>query len=323
MARPRQQTDMPFARRVAPLGNTSVGWFPVPSDRLSWSVVAHWAVTALAFVAVAIGFSFEAPFFTMAICAAILLFGLPHGTLDLALVGKSESVFQDFGIVLLYLGLAAAMYAVWQVHSGTALLVFFALSIAHFAEDWADRLPPFFAHGTATAIVLAPVILHRADIEMLFGFLVDAGSSNIATDVAILLAPLALAAAAVGILSLWFDGHRQMAVSTGLAVAAMVILPPLVGFALFFCLMHSPTQLSAGLAQLEWQHDRKWLRVVMPMTVAALGIAAAIFAGGTVVSVSQSLVMTVFVTLSVLTVPHMAVPLVMQRVAHSYGLRSV
>ncbi len=274
--------------------------------------MVHWGLTAISFLAVSIGVSFEAPVVTMAICAALLLFGLPHGTLDLALIGKSETALQNVGVVLLYLGLAAAMYAVWQVHSGVALLVFFALSIAHFAEDWAGRLPPFLAHGTATAIVLAPVILHRADVEPLF-VVIAGGSSVIATDVAILLAPVTLAVAVVGVLSLWFDGHRQMAVSAGFAVAAMLFLPPLIGFALFFCLMHSPGQFSAGLAQLGWKHDKKSLRVVLPMTLAALGIAAIIFANATAMSLSESLVMTVFVTLSVLTVPHMVVPFVIRR----------
>jgi beta-carotene 15,15'-dioxygenase len=305
------------------MGNASVGWSPLPSDRLPTSVAAHWIITMGAFVAMMIGLPLGKTVVTLGLCVAVLLAGLPHGTLDLARVRQSGSMFQSFSIVALYLGLAAAMYAVWQIHSGLALLIFFGLSIAHFSEDWADRLPPLFAYATAMALVLAPVILHRADLEMLFGFLAGAGSSAVAIDVAILFAPIALAVAGVAVLWLWLDDHRQIAVSTGLAVTAMVFLPPLVGFALFFCLMHSPTQFSAGLARLGWQHDRKWLNVIMPMTVAALGISGAIFAYETALSLSQSFVVTAFVTLSILTLPHMIVPPLMQRTARRYGQRSV
>jgi beta-carotene 15,15'-dioxygenase len=280
-------------------------------------------MTIGAFVVTLIGLPLDTPVVILMACPIILLFGLPHGTLDIALIGKSKTPLQNVGIVALYLGLAGAMFAVWHIHAGLALLIFFGLSIAHFSEDWAEQLSPFFAHGTAAALILAPVMLHRATLEMLFGALVDAGSAVSVINAAILFAPIALAVAVVGVWSLWLDGHRQIAVSTGLAVAALVFLPPLIGFALFFCLMHSPKQLSTGLERLGWQHDRIWLRVVIPMTVASLAISGAIFYGGTVLSPVLSSVRTVFVTLSVLTLPHMMMPLLMRRIARPYSRKSV
>ena len=230
----------------------------------------YWAAVSAAFVAMILGLPLETSGMTLALCIAMLLFGLPHGTLDIALLGRAKTASAIAGIVALYIGLAAAMYAAWLIHSGLALLIFFGLSIAHFAEDWSDDLPPVFALGTAAALVLAPAILHRAELELLFEVLVGAESAAVAINAVILLAPIMVAMASVSVLCLWFDGRRQLAVSTGLAIAAMLFLPPLVGFALFFCLMHSPTQFASGLATMGWQHDRKWFRVVIPMTAAAL-----------------------------------------------------
>lgn len=324
MARLHSPNKMVFVRRVAPLGKASVGWSFVPSDRLlPSSVLLYWAAVSAAFVAMILGSPLETSGVTLALCIAMLLFGLPHGTLDLALLGQARTALQNVGIVVLYLGLAAAMYAAWQIHSGLALLIFFGLSIAHFAEDWADDLPPIFAHGTAAALVLAPAILHRADLELLFEILVGAESAAVAINAVILLAPIVVAMASVSVLCLWFDGRWQLSVSSGLAIAAMLFLPPLVGFALFFCLMHSPTQFASGLASMGWQHDKRWIRVVIPMTAAALGLSAAIFVHGPVVSLQQTSVMTVFVTLSVLTLPHMIAPLLTEWLVTRYGQRSV
>jgi hypothetical protein len=53
--------------------------------------------------------------------------------------------------------------------------------------------------------------------------------------------------------------------------------------------------------------------VVVPLTLAALGLAGAIYINLPVKTVSQAMVTTSFVTLSVLTLPHMIVPYLVKR----------
>ncbi len=249
----------------------------------------------------------------MPVCVALLLFGLPHGTFDLALIKQAHEDRRMVAVVALYLGCAAAMYAVWRVAQPAALGMFFALSIVHFADDWAERLPPFFAHGTSTALLTAPAFLHHDALVKLFALLVGDASSTIFVAVALLIAPVSLAIAGVAIISLWSDGHRSDAVATALALGTMIFLPPLIGFALFFCLMHSPAHFTAAQRALNWQRAEQWMPVTIPLTCAALGIAALIFTMLTNVTLSGAMIGTAFMTLSILTLPHMAVPVIVAR----------
>jgi beta-carotene 15,15'-dioxygenase len=313
MARRRWQTSVRFARRVAPIERVSVGWSPVPSDRLPLVASVHVILTLAALVASGAGITLDTPMTSILMGTAMLLFGLPHGTLDIALIQTSRLHSKAEAVVALYLGCAAAMYAVWQINAGVALILFLALSIRHFTEDWADRLPPFFAHGIVTALITAPALLYSAVFQSLFSFLIGRALAAAIVDVAILIAPLAITVACVGIISLWTDGHRTCAIATGLSLVGMLWLPPLIGFTLFFCLMHSPTQFSTGLKALGWQRSRQWAGVVVPLSLAALGLAGAIYINLPVRTVSQAMVTTSFVTLSVLTLPHMIVPYLVRR----------
>jgi beta-carotene 15,15'-dioxygenase len=313
MARQHLQNNMVSARRVAPVGMASVGWFPVPSDRLSFGQAAHTILTLAALIASAAGITLDTPMASILMGAAMLLFGLPHGTLDLALIRTSKADSRAVAVVALYLGCAAAMYALWRIDPGVALTMFLGLSIRHFAEDWVDQLPPFFAHGIVTALITAPTLAYSVALESLFSLLVGAALAATAVDVAILIAPVAIAVACVGIISLWTDAHRASAVATGLSLIGMIWLPPLIGFTLFFCLMHSPKQFSTGLKALGRRRPRQWALVVVPLTLAALGLACAIYISLQVEAVPQAMVITTFVTLSVLTLPHMIVPYLVRR----------
>ncbi len=310
------------AHRVAPVGIASVGWSPVPSGRLAFGEGVHVVVSICAVTAAIVGVQLDTPLVTILLCAAILLFGLPHGTFDLALIRKAHADQRTLGVIALYLGCAAAMFAVWSMAPALALVIFFGLSIAHFAEDWTDRLPSFLAHGTSTALLTAPALLHHDALEALFILLVGDAASGLLAAVAVLVAPVSLAIASVAIIALWHDGHRINAVATGTALSAMIFLPPVAGFALFFCLMHSPAQFTAARQTLRWYRPRQWAPVVVLLTCAALGIAAIIFATLASAALTAGVTMTAFMTLSVLTLPHMTVPMIVAQLSR-YRLRSV
>ena len=306
---------MLFARRVTPVGTASVGWSPIPSGRLAFGRTMHFAGSIAVLMAAASGAPLDTPMIVMVTCAAILLFGLPHGTFDLALIRQAHADRRTFGVVALYLGCAATMYVVWRVAPAWALVVFFGLSIVHFAEDWADNMAPFFAHGTSTALLTAPVLLHHDAIAALFAILVGYRSSTLFAATAVLVAPVSLAIACAAIIALWSDGHRSDATATAFALIAMIFLPPLVGFALYFCLVHSPAQFAAAQRALDWLRIAQWAPVTVPLTCAALGIAALIFATVPTFTVTEAMIVTAFMTLSILTLPHLAVPVIVSHFA--------
>lgn len=304
---------MVSARRVAPVGKVSVGWLLEPSNRLAFGRVIHVAASLIVFMLAASGVALDSSAVTAAACAAILLLGLPHGTFDVALIKRAHRDQRSPAIVALYLIGAVLMYAVWQAAPALALLTFFVLSIVHFAEDWRDSLPPFLAHGTAAALLSAPVLLHQDLIGALFGVLVGHDASELFAAVAILVAPVSLVIAVVAVVSLWMDRLRGEALVTALALSALIFLPPVVGFGLFFCLMHSPAQFAAAQRDLDWRTLRQWAPVIVPLTFAALAIATSIFALAGTVSLTDTMVVTAFVTLSVLTLPHIVVPMIVER----------
>ena len=124
----------------------------------------------------------------------------------------------------------------------------------------------------------------------------------------LLVAPVAMVVALIGWVVLWQAGQRALAISAGCALAAMLLLPPVPGFALFFCLIHSPMQFRQHAGLLGLRGFRQWRGIVVPLSLAGLGIAAAVFIENGDISIPTNLFATSFMTLSILTVPHMLVP---------------
>lgn len=260
----------------------------------------------------ALGLSLTTQALTTAACVAILVFGLPHGTLDLQLIARARETqaMSPFHTTLIYLALAAATLASWLVDPVLALAVFLAVAVAHFAEDWSDGRPTFLAHGTALAILAAPTLFWGEEVAQLFVAVAgDAGAARLA-DLLLIVAPVSLMVAGVGLSIAWIEGRRDVAASGAASLAAMIFLPPAVGFALFFCLFHSPRHLGESLRTLSWTRLRHWGRIVIPLTGLALLLAFAIGLAAVRVDVSSQIVAASFMTLAVLTVPHMLTPII-------------
>lgn len=245
---------------------------------------------------------------TTVACVAILLFGLPHGTLDLEII-KREQRASRLGLSILlvvYLGLAAAMFMLWRSAPVTALCTFLVVAVVHFSEDWQGLRSTFLAQGMAIAVLTAPTLLHLTELERVFVAVAGHKDAALLANLMLLLAPVSMAVAAVSLLTLWRAGLPDHAVAGGLMLTGMVVLPPVVGFALFFCLYHSPRHLGMALRRIG--HAPTARRIVPLLTLAALGLATALFAAEARADLSARFVAASFMTLSLLTVPHMVVP---------------
>ena len=269
-------------------------------------------ITFVALVLDRFGFLSDSPQLTVIACLALLVFGLPHGTFDLALLrragGASFRSTSSLAVVALYLGCAAAMYLGWRVGPLFALAGFLAMAVAHFAEDWDACGSRFIACGIAAAIVSAPSILHLDQLRGLFALLTGDAAAVFLADVLLLVAPVAIAVALIGGVLLLQAGQRALAISAGCALAATLLLPPVPGFALFFCLVHSPMQFRQHAANLGLRGFQQWGGIVVPLSLAGLGIAAVVFIENGDASIPTNLFATSFMTLSILTVPHMLMP---------------
>jgi len=267
-------------------------------------------VAALAVVAAFAGAPLGGPAMVAGACLAMLVLGLPHGSLDLELIrSRRRSGTGDlFAVLALYLGCAAAMLALWRLDPVSALALFILIATWHFAEDWEGADLPLLEWGGALALLSAPTLFNRAPLEAAFVALTGSSSGVVMADALTLVAPVALLLAAVLLVLHWQAGRRGQAAGLGAAVVAMTALPPVFGFALYFCLLHSPRHFSGALQTLSWPRVGQWAGVVAPLTLAALGLAAVIYRLELRPSISDQIVAASFMTLAVVTVPHMLAP---------------
>lgn len=297
------------ARVIGRHGN--VPPFAGSTDKIAFPLAALIVILAALLVPASL---LTSPAAMTATCAMLLIGGLPHGALDLAVL-RREADQRTALVVTLYLGLAAVMFATWQVAPTLALALFLAMAIAHFAEDWSDAEHPFFAVGIAVALISAPALMHHQALAELFIMLAgEPGAAGLA-DTLLLVAPVAAACALLAMLLLWNAGSRASACNAGCALLAMILLPPITGFAIYFCLIHSPSHFRAGLRRLAPSNG-----VAKPTIVATLGgmaIAVVAFVFLPTAAPSSRLFAASFMTLSILTLPHMAVPLILRRLGFS------
>ncbi len=268
--------------------------------------------TALCLVGLAAGVPLDTTKATVIACGAILVIGLPHGTLDLDLFRQAQPGVSRSLILLLYLGLAAAMAATWLTSPVFALALFYGLAVVHFAEDWSRTGSAFLAHAVALALLALPALTHPIALTGLFAAIAGTGASAIIVDLLRSVAPVATMVALAAIGLLWSVGARADALGGSLALVSMAMLPPVIGFALFFCLFHSPLHLHSGLAALSAHAKGQRGATVLLLTLAAIGIANVAFAFGAASPLSERAVAASFTTWSILTLPHMAVPIVLR-----------
>ena len=251
---------------------------------------------------------------TSVACLMLLVFGLPHGTLDLELIkARSRGPWTGLAsLLVLYLGLATAMLALWQVAPVLALGAFILTAAVHFSEDWDGTGSRFLELGMALALLCAPTLIHRDALSGIFIGLTGQAEAAIIADLMLLVTPVALVVAVVAVSALWTSGRRVQAAGATLTLASMVVLPPIVGFALYFCFFHSPRHFRESLFSLDWRGFARWGWVVVPLTLAAGGIALVLFGLEVRAALPDRIMAASFMTLSILTVPHMLVPLLVE-----------
>ena len=236
--------------------------------------------------------------------AALLLVagGLPHGASDHLTAGPTwRALFGRGGLplfLLAYVGLAAAVFAVWRMEPEAALLGFLSLSAWHFARE--DSLGGSgwerFARGLMP--VGLPALLHLAELRGLLTPMLGGAQAD-----ARLVGGVMAAAGAVALLALvgwWWRGGRLPGEAMASALA-LLLCPPLLGFALFFALVHS--RRAAG---------RRRERLGLSPRDYALACAPTFLGGAAVLAAAgwwlpgAGLAGWLVIGLAALTVPHMA-----------------
>ena len=198
-----------------------------------------------------------------AVVAATVLFiggGLPHGAYDIALLRRAVALDRR-GLLLVvggYVAIAVMMVFLWMTAPLVALVLFLLSSAVHFGEDWQMLDEPLLRLAAGAAVIAAPTIGHRVDVSLLFVDMSDQRGALIAQMVTAA-APVTLLVTAVGIAVAWRNGSRQWAAAMACCLIMLLILPPVVGFALYFVFLHSPRHLVQARTFLGDMSMARWL----------------------------------------------------------------
>lgn len=254
---------------------------------------------------------------------AVVMFGLPHGALDLTLVqGASNGSWRALASsMLVYLLGSAAVIGAWLSMPVPTLVGFLVIAIIHFGlGDTGELRGPQRALEVVVRggfSTVAPLFFQPQTTLALFALLVGPKSSGTldATHAAIMPGAGWLWGACLGAAVLWRviarkPGWLPATFELLLTAAVFAVLHPLVAFLLYFSFVHSVRHLAElGAARFPESATRagRWLLLEsLPFTAATLGFAAlAWFAFGRSVSFDEGLIRILFWGLSALTVPHM------------------
>ena len=182
----------------------------------------------------------------MVALVAIILLGVPHGGFDAAIARRSgwqmSGAISWIGFHFAYLLLAIAVAILWWWFPLISLGVFLLISGIHFgasdiAETGSDWLP-WLAHGGLVAVAIPN--FHTAEVSALFSFLSSAQAAQILLNIlSVVFVIWILCCAGYCIFTIYHQKYLKPLLNLLALIAIMAVLPPLVGFALYFCLWHS------------------------------------------------------------------------------------
>ena len=232
---------------------------------------------------------------TIAACAAILLFGLPHGAYDAAILQSRWQGHARWFAVGGYLCLAGATAAAWWTSPSVFLAVFLALSAVHFGtSDWPEE-NWVVACAWGVSVISLPALFHPATTEALL--------SALAPNAALLTEALPYACGpAVAVALLGARLNTALRLELLALVALFWLCSPLIAFSVYFCAVHSRRHLHTWRARLG-HGPRRNVWAISLMAICAFAVAY-LWVGqpGTL---SSDAIRVTFVGLAALTVPHM------------------
>ena len=249
-------------------------------------------------------------YWDMLAIAAILLLGVPHGGLDGAVarrIGWPSGLMPWLGFHLAYIALATLVGVVWWLFPLSSLVIFLLISALHFgASDIADigsDWLPWLTHGGLVCIVIPS--LQATSVEPIFAVLAGVTNADlIMTGISTLFMPWAFCFIGYCGFTYFKPQYRKPLISLMILVGLASILPPLISFALYFCLWHSRghmLRLWRSLAPLERSRSLREAASYTLLAWISLSIIFYLLEG----TATASLVQITFIGLAALTLPHM------------------
>ena len=278
-----------------------------PSRAVRWQGGAFSAL-ALVTVLLSIFFTRLDSRLELGVVATLIFFlGIPHGALDTVYARRAYPIRSMSGWLVfsgVYMVMAAAVLGWWWLLPAAFLTGFLLISAFHFSGDPVNGTPLLFRLWYGGAVIVLPALLHEHEVALLFGYLVP---GEFPVQSAAFLNWLAAPWLVGLVISIVKNSRHDILTSAEVTSMAwlMVVATQLIGFAVFFCAMHSArhavrTQKFAGERSFWWVVKQS----IPPMLMFSLIVA---FSWNTVIAIpfDAAIVRLLFVSLAALTVPHM------------------
>ena len=244
---------------------------------------------------------------------AVVFIGLPHGAMDGALaihLGWMNRPIKAVIFLLAYVGLAALVVSMWLIVPTAGFLMFLAISLFHFGRG--DIVPRAKDHQLAEVLMRGGLVLagislfHRSEVDSIFEVLIGS-NTRIVWFFLQAVGVLTLVLIPYVIISKSQQERTAASVEVIGLLALFAIAPPLLGFAIYFCGVHSVrhfkhmgTMLKSTLQQFQVTRTT----VVFSFMTWAVGLLVLANQSSSI-GLEPALLQVIFIGLAALTVPHM------------------
>lgn len=264
-----------------------------------------WVMASVLGAATMAGVALDTPIASLAAAIVFLLGGLPHGAFDLAVARRFArsglaSYAHSAALYALVLGIAAAA---WTLAPQVALPIFLVLAALHFASDWSLIGERFIEVGAGVAMIALPIAAHPLAVADIFAAMGGAGVAAMIGRGGVVIAPVATLVAMIGAAMLVERGRPVEAAQLAGSLAAMLVLPPLWGFALYFTCVHSIRHLREIGEAMPGVGRSLWLRTGIGLTLASLALGYVLLPA--LRRLDAGFVPAAFVLLAILFMPHL------------------
>ena len=243
----------------------------------------------------------------------VVLIGLPHGAFDGAIanhLGAGRSFAAAAKFIASYCAAAGLVITIWIMFPAVTLALFLIISMIHFGRgDASAKSGPVFMtqvllHGGLP--IFGIIYFQQSSVIPLFDALTN-GASDLAILISKIMVPLlGLMAGLYGLMAFRDASLRARFAEFILLAVVIAILPPLVSFALYFCIIHTGRHMRRIWHVLASSSSPKGLyRQAAGFTLASWLVGGAAFLWLETGDLDAALLQVVFIGLAALTVPHM------------------
>ncbi|MFC0338201.1 beta-carotene 15,15'-monooxygenase, Brp/Blh family [Kushneria avicenniae] len=251
----------------------------------------------------------------------VALLGLPHGAFDHLTGARLIDYYLPnarhprtcLGVFMLGYGLLSiSLLWCWYHWPTLGLTVFLLLSAAHFGTDWRGQQSLICRLCWGALVIALPFVWRPDEVAGIVQKLA------VPEPAPFLQAARPVVALALGIVLVGIR-HRGVAFlsATGLLLLGAAVLNPLAYFVCYFCCFHSPLHLSTLRHEHGLTGRRRMLTVAAPIVLMTWLGAGAGYLWMSHDHVTGALIKTIFIGLACLTVPHMLVEWLGERIAHA------